>query len=195
MWQALREAYVEGVFVVFRRYWRAYGGMRALALSPYLHVAILLTVLLAPYWLNRPWWEVALSAVPSLLGFTLAGFTIWLGFGNARLRELISRPMADGRCSVYVQVSAAFVHFVVVQVLALVVALAAKALDFVPEVSTATRAWIEWLAPLGHGIGFMAFVYAVMTALAAAMGVFRAATWQDMAHGAAPSESCDHAQK
>ncbi len=183
MWPALREAYADGVFEVFHRYWRAYGGARALALSPYFHAAALLTALLAPYWLRQPWWDVALSAMPSLLGFTLAGFTIWLGLGSPRLRELMSRPGADGAPSVYVQVAATFVHFVVTQILALVLALIAKALDFTPAVPASVRSWIEALAPWGHGLGFLVFVYAIMTALAAAMGVFRVATWQDMVHG------------
>lgn len=182
MWPALREAYADGVFEVFRRYWRAYGGIRALALSPYFHVAALLTALLAPYWLHQPWWDVALSAMPSLLGFTLAGFTIWLGLGSPRLRELMSRPGADGAPSVYVQVAATFVHFVVTQILALVLALVAKALDFVPAVPASVQGLIDTLVPWGHGLGFLVFVYAIMTALAAAMGVFRVATWQDIVH-------------
>lgn len=74
-------------------------------------------------------------------------------------------------------------HFVVTQILALLLALIAKALDFTPAVPASVRSWIEALAPWGHGLGFLLFVYAIMTALAAAMGVFRMATWQDMVHG------------
>lgn len=179
IWDDLHQAYFVGVFDIFRRYWRAYGGARAVLLSPYFHVALLLTAILWRYWSRNPWWDVALSAIPSLLGFTLAGFTIWLGFGSQRFRELLSQPATDGRPSIYVRVSAAFVHFVVTQIVALVGALLAKAVDFTPEASSTVQTWLAWLAILGHGLGFLVFVYAIMTALAAAMGVFRVASWQD----------------
>jgi len=65
LWHDLRRAYVEGVFDVLRRYWCAYGGARAVLLSPYFHAALLLTALLWPYWLRLPWWDVALAAMPS----------------------------------------------------------------------------------------------------------------------------------
>jgi hypothetical protein len=74
------------------------------------------------------------------------------------------------------------VHFVVTQILALVLALIAKALDFTPAVPASVQGLIDTLVPWGHGLGFLLFVYAIMTALAAAMGVFRVATWQDMVH-------------
>lgn len=34
MWTELRQTYTDGMLEVFRRYWRAYGGARALVLSP-----------------------------------------------------------------------------------------------------------------------------------------------------------------
>lgn len=182
-WRAIRSSYA-GVGEIFRRYWRAYGGLRVILLSPYFHAALLLTALLSPYWVNKPWWEVALSVMPNLLGFTLAGFTIWLGFGSERFRALVSQPGEDGSPSIYVQVSASFVHFVVMQVAGLLAAAIALAASTIPAPSGLPGVIVGRLATVGQGAGFLLFVYAIATALAAAMGVFRVASWQDMVHRA-----------
>ncbi len=179
LWRAIRSSYA-GVGEIFCRYWRVYGGWRDVLLSPYFHSALLLTALLWPYWSVHPWWQVALSVIPNLLGFTLAGFTIWLGFGSERFRALVAQPGEDGSPSIYVQVSATFVHFVVMQIAALLAAALALASSVIPAPDGNLGALIGRLVPMGHGAGFLLFVYAITTALAAAMGVFRVATWQDM---------------
>lgn len=94
MWQGIKNSYA-GVGSIFSRYWRAYGGSRALLSSPYLLVSILLAGAMYPFWLRESWWDTALSTLPNVLGFTLAGFTIWLGFGDEKYRTLISRAKPD----------------------------------------------------------------------------------------------------
>ncbi|WP_301278524.1 hypothetical protein [Dechloromonas sp.] len=94
MWAGVKKSYA-GVGGIFARYWRAYGGSRALFSSPYLHVSILLAGAMYPFWLRESWWDTALSTLPNVLGFTLAGFTIWLGFGDEKFRALISRAKPD----------------------------------------------------------------------------------------------------
>jgi hypothetical protein len=130
--------------------------------------------------LTEPWWETSLSVLPNVLGFTLAGFTIWLGFGDEGFRRRLSAsPKAVGQPSAFMGVSASFVHFVVVQISALLAAVWAKAMNF----CLAPGHWLEpamdWLASIGHAIGFLLFVYALTAALAATLGVFRAASWYD----------------
>ena len=120
MWDGVKKSYA-GVGGIFARYWRAYGGSRALFSSPYLHVSVLLAGAMYPFWLREAWWDTALSTLPNVLGFTLAGFTIWLGFGDEKFRTLISRAKPD-RESPFMGVSAGFAHFVVVQILALMAA-------------------------------------------------------------------------
>lgn len=135
---------------------------------------------MAHYWLSEPWWETALSVLPNVLGFTLAGFTIWLGFGDESFRRRLSEaPKAAGQASAFMGVSASFVHFVVVQICALLSAVWAKGMNFPLTQGHWLRPSMDWLAPLGHGIGFLLFVYALTAALAATLGVFRAASWYD----------------
>jgi hypothetical protein len=177
VWKSLKASYA-GVGESFSRYWVAYGGIKAFLLSPYLHVSIVLTALMFPYWLYKSWWETSLAILPNVLGFTLAGFTIWLGFGDEKFRELISKAKPN-KTSVFMGVSSTFAHFVVAQILALLAALWAKAMDFplAPECSLYPH--MVYLSKLGFFIGYLLFIYALMSALAAALGVLRTASWFD----------------
>jgi hypothetical protein len=168
---------------LFGRYWRAYGGISALLFSPYLHVSVVLTYLLWPSWADHKWWETTLQVVPSILGFTLAGFTIWLGFGDEKFQRLLAKRPNGKSTSAYIGVSAGFVHFIVVQLLAVVAALIGGATDFPLSVDNPLRPIVAILAPIGHFLGYMLFVYSLLTALAATFGVFRTAGWFERTRG------------
>lgn len=162
---------------LFGRYWQAYGGFSALLFSPYLHVAAVLTGFLWPAWAANEWWETTFQVVPSILGFTLAGFTIWLGFGDEKFQRLLAKRPIGKNTSAYIGVSAGFVHFIVVQLLAVVAALIGEATDFPLSATDPFRPMMTILAPIGHFFGYLLFVYSLMTALAATLGVFRTAGW------------------
>lgn len=160
---------------IFARYWRAYGGWHALFTSPYLHMAILVSLVLRHSWLETAWWETASSVIPNIIGFTLAGFTIWLGFGNEQFQHILSQKRAHKEFSNYIVVSATFVHFILVGAMSLLAALFAKATAFCLPADNPLNPIMPYLAPIGHFIGYTFFTYALMTAIAATMGVFRLA--------------------
>jgi len=178
MWTLLKNQY-KGVWEILKRYWCFYGGLAAILLSPYFHASVFFALTMTHYWLYCPWWDVALSALPTILGFTLAGFTIWLGFGDEKFRRLISIQSNDKKPSPYMGVSSGFAHFVIVQITAFLTALWAKGANFKLPEGHWLIDYISWLAPVGNFIGFLLFIYAIMTALAATLGVFRAASWYD----------------
>src|SRR3989338_3388099 len=189
MMQKIKKAYI-GVFDIIGRYWRDYGSWSALVFSPFFHIAILFTIFLSHFWLEEAWWDVALSVLPNIIGFALGGYAIWLGFGDEQFRRLISEREDNDETSPYLQVSAAFAHFIIVQLVALCSALIAKATNF----PLTADHWIsnflrsqdvtasymhESIAPIFYGIGFLLFVYALMTAVAATLAVLRVASWFD----------------
>jgi len=151
-------------------YWKTYGGARTLIRSPYLHAAAFLTVLIAiPMW-NRAafkegWYDTCLTVVPSLLGFTLGGYAILMAFGDERFRRAISGPDPDGTPSPFMVVNAAFVHFIVIQAVSLLVALVSKA-------------W-EWKTGIAALVGLTLLIYAIFAALAAALAILNLASWFD----------------
>jgi len=174
----LKASYV-GVGRILGRYWTIYGGLRDLLLSPYLHLSLLLTILMNRFWQVEAWWNTAISIMPSILGFTLAGFTIWLGFGDEKFRQLIAKRQKKSGNSAYMGASAAFVHFIIVQLIALLAALWALATAYDLQDGNCLKPLMPYLSKVGHFIGFFLFVYALLTILAATAVVFRAAFWYE----------------
>lgn len=151
----------------FRKYWEIYGGWTALIRSPYLHASILFSILACPIWLDakKDWTDIVMAVTPSILGFSLGGYAILFAFGDEKFRLAISGPDADGSPSPFMNVNASFVHFLVVNVLALLLAILA-------------RAWIKDGSCL-MGLVFGVFSYSIFAALATVMSIFSVASWSD----------------
>lgn len=176
------------LFEIIQRYWLSYGGWKELLKSPYVHLTIFITVICSGYWMSSSWYDLPLAVLPSVLGFGVTGYAIWIGWGDEKLREiLIDIDDDDGKGSMYVQISAIFAHFSLVQVCALLVAVVCKALAY--ELSpSSTLAYVlslacqpayffSYLKWIGGALGFFLFIYAIVTALETTLALFRLATW------------------
>ncbi|MDW5418883.1 hypothetical protein R6242_20130 [Iodobacter sp. CM08] len=171
-----------GVAKIFKRYWCAYGGFKALRCSPYLHAAIFFTGCTWHFWAEPLWWDQVTSVLPNLLGFTLGGFAMFLGFGDEKFRAMLAEKDEDAdpnNPSLYVSLCATFVHFIVVQILALFAALLAKASWFYVAWPDQLHTLMPWLNLIGGGMGYLLFLYSVTSVLAATMHMFRIATWYE----------------
>ena len=171
----------KGVGDIFSRYWQAYGRRKAFLRSPYLHLAALLLAATYATWSQKDWWDQVISVMPNLLGFTLGGFAMFLGFGDEKFRSLLAEPDEDKpeEPSLYVSLCATFVHFILIQLLALLCALLAKSWWFFFPWPESIRLVLPWLNLLGGALGYGLFLYAVTSVLAATMHVFRIATWYE----------------
>lgn len=178
---------------IFRRYWVAYGGLSEQLRSGYLYFALALTAILHPYWLSESWWDTALTVLPNLLGFSIGGFVMWLGFGSSAIKMALHTRKSKNGVSIYLGVSAVFAHFVLIQAVALIMAVVAKATQFpVWQSGTFQRlfaafgvgqpALVDFAAPVGYGVGFFFFVYSITLVIEAALAVFRVASWHDYRH-------------
>lgn len=177
-----------GAITIIRRYWNAYGGWKAFFCSPYFHIALLITLGSNHFWMYEPWWDLSISILPNIIGFALGGYAIWLGFGDEKFGQMISRKEGSGT-SPYLEVSATFAHFIVIQIIGLVIALLAKATNYY----LSPESWMGMAlqqaglpfdffkqgAAVGYGLGFLLLSYALMTALAATLAIFRVASWFD----------------
>ena len=90
-----------GVIKIFLRYWRTYGEAYAMLSSAYFHAALLLLAITSHYWLTECWWEQSISILPNLLGFSLAGFAMFLGFGDEKFRALLAEKDEEEVVSPY----------------------------------------------------------------------------------------------
>lgn len=167
-----------GVAKIFRLYWSAYGEFQALVRSPYLHAATALLVLTAHTWLYTEWWTTSIGALPTMLGFTVAAFAVFIGFGDEQYRALLAAPDEEnpGAPSIYVSLCSTFVHFIVVQALALLAALLAQSWAFYLPCLDPIRPIVTVLNVIGGAIGFGLFLYAVTSVIAVTMHVLRIAS-------------------
>jgi hypothetical protein len=144
---------------VYQGYWITYGGTKAFIKSPYLHVSLVFGVLGAIFvdTASTRVSDVALGIIPNLLGVTLGAMAIVLAFSSAALfTHLADHGRPD---SFFMKLMANLVHFIVVQVIALLSAIITKVCGF---------KWFEYLIlPM--------LIYAVIATLAAAIQLFQAA--------------------
>jgi hypothetical protein len=110
-------------------YWAIYGKWRALVGSPYLWIAVVLTVVCFPLWTAtengvRVWAQNAVDIVPGMLGFSLGGMAILLAFANPRLLKVVRE---GGKVdSLFMKTVASFFHFILLQTVAVCLALVTK---------------------------------------------------------------------
>lgn len=166
-----------GVFNIHARYWRAYGGVHALVRSFYLHAAVALSLICSNLWLTTGWWDMGIAVIPKVLAYTVLGFAAFLGFAKSKFLQSLAEPEADPtRPSVYAALCATFVHFIIVQVTALLFAILAKALHFPWHAAPDTfRLVLPWFNGAAGFVGFTVFMYALTSTLATVMHLFRIA--------------------
>lgn len=174
----------KGTCSLIRLYWRTYGGWGALLRSPFFHLAVLLTLALTPIWWGQSWWTHSLSIVPAILGFSIAAFTLILGVGDEGFRRELGFQRTPGKASTLTNTSASLFHFIAVQILALIAALLASShpvafvLSAIGEPFPAGKfgTLLFLLGKFLHATGFFLLCYALLTAAAATMSIFRLAT-------------------
>ena len=142
-----------------------------------------------PAWVDKPWHELVLTIMPSLLGFSLGGYALLIAIGDESFRSLISGVDEDGEQSPYMEVNSTFVHFIIMQLVSLVYALFSFAYYFkLDPDGPIGKLVIEYNFPLnevvfvGRFIGFTLFIYALLTALAATFAIFQVSSWYDKMH-------------
>lgn len=168
----------QSVFKVLKRYWANYGGCRAVLRSPYLHASLLFGVIFFPYQfvLGQAWWNISISILPSIIGFSLGGYAIFLAFGDEKFKKLIAWKKEDKiedetMASPYLSFSVAFLHFIIVQIIALFLAIAAQNTDLSPA-KFENFIWDSFCYVFGI-FSFISFTYALFLALAATLAIYR----------------------
>ncbi|MDY6482769.1 hypothetical protein SKM54_09990 [Acinetobacter faecalis] len=103
----------------FHDYWKCYGGSNAVIKSSYFWIAVLITAISYNTWLSSGWYTLFLGTFPSLLGFSLSGYAIWLTLGDKKLKEILIKKKVN-HVSAFLVINASFIHFIILQVLAFI---------------------------------------------------------------------------
>lgn len=184
---------------LFLRYWKGKGGWKSICKSYYLYLAIGLFLLTCHSWVdNSSWFESPLKLLPNLLGFGLAGYAIWIGYGDEKFREVLCNTRTEYGVSAYIAVSATFLHFAVIQIIALVFAIVAEALYFSVDASSCLGVFlvknnlpVDYFSKFnnfGGAIGWFFYMYAILVVLETVITIFRLATWLDKRYQKKPNE-------
>lgn len=165
-------------------YIRCYGGISRMVLAPYAHAALLGTLACYGIWTSNRWFDLPLAVLPALLGFTLAAYALLLGFGDDRFRSFLAErdpeEPAGTRGDPYahnllLRISAIFLHFVVVQIVALTLAIFASSHPL-----ASLHVHVKWAYVARTGVafaGFFMFALSISSSLLAALNIFHATRW------------------
>jgi hypothetical protein len=160
--------------------WDNANGWKGVCGSLDFRLSIIVWLLCSPAWLSPGWWHQVLVVLPTVLGFTLSGFAIFLGFGSDSFKRFLARDK-DPDKSLYMSVSAAFLIFVSCQLAALLYALVADALYFpTPNFMMPIRRWIEMGSYIGGGVGYFIFLFSLTLSLRAALRIYRLSRWYNL---------------
>jgi hypothetical protein len=141
-------------FRIVSDYWRIYGGHRVVLVSPLFWFAIILNIVLLHYVTDAKWADTPFNVLSSLLGLTIGAMAIVLALPTTKLFKIVAE---DGRSdSYYMEMAARFVHFIMIQVVALIFAYVFKL--------------TEWKL-VGFLTGFFT-IYSIVTAMAIATSLF-----------------------
>lgn len=155
---------------MLKQYWCAYGGIKALALSPYFHLSLLFLALSVSWRNGFGWVNDALSVVPSILGFSIGAFAIFLALADEKFVNVLTMKNlgpATSKTSAHLKISALFIHFMIIQVLAILIALSSRSIENLEQMNL--------LAKFVSGTGYFFFIYSIFTAVAVSLNLLRLA--------------------
>jgi hypothetical protein len=115
----------------YQGYWKIFGGVWSLLRSTYFWIALILTLLSQPLWIERynnppGWVDIATGVIPNLLGFALGGMAIMLSFSSGRFLEAIRQSGRED--SYFMKMIASFFHFSIVLTCSLLIAILSRSL-------------------------------------------------------------------
>ncbi len=162
-------------------YFQVYGGLNSVAGSPYFWGAVATTLIASRFLTSPGWWDLVISVVPGLVGFSIAGVAIFISLGNDSLRAVFAgRCPGESEPSPFMKFMAMFTHFIVIQLIAFLFAYLAKTLFESPAVNSPdllnliNRAKnFFWL------VGGLFFSYALFLSMALALEIYRLARMID----------------
>jgi hypothetical protein len=142
-----------------KEYWTAYGGGRDFGRSPYLVLSVLFALGICFFKSDEwEWYNQSLSILPNLIGFSLGGYAVMLAFGDRRFQDAVRGKGSGGTPSPYLKISATMAHFVLVQIITLLL-----------SVCCASG---ELTNPVLNFFGTVLFVYSILLGISATFSIF-----------------------
>ena len=102
-----------------------------------------------------------------------------LSSGNVKFQTFISErnDNQEAKPSALISVSSSFVHFMLLQLLSLFIAIVFQSLDFYVPWPVSIRTIVTIFNAIFSAIGYLIFLYSIATMVAAVLAVFRMTSW------------------
>lgn len=147
----------------FKTYWSNYGGISEIIKSPYFKISIIISIILSIFGETECWFDLPLNILPNILGFSIGAYAILLALGNSNFWKILSKKENNISKTPFMEINASFVHFIFIQILAILFALIAK-LILLKNI-------------LFVIIGLFLMIYAILSALASTLVILKLAEW------------------
>lgn len=172
------------------KYWEYYGGIKAVLVSGYFWVSFFITVISYKFWLEPTWHDKFLGIFPSLLGFSLAGYAVWLTLGDPTLKKILSKKKQNGDPSTFLVINASFIHFIIMQLFAFIGLFFLETNSLLsiidqlsPGLNNCMNAAINYIGKVFNCFIFFLCIYSIFSMLAAVFGLFAIAQAMDKLQG------------
>jgi hypothetical protein len=143
-------------------------------------IGLIVTVLCCPLWWQPGWWDVVLSVLSILIGFSMSGFCMVCAFGNERFRQVMAPQTPEDTEPPYLKMTAAFTWFVVLQFLSLTAALLCRAWylpNFYTKLCSSGWDWVDPILTFSSKclwmVAFFLFSWSLAVGLCSALYLFR----------------------
>lgn len=113
----------------FQYYWNQYARTGGVFTSLYFLSGFCLACLSFRLWIEPKWWEIPLTILPNLLGFTITAYAVVLALNSNELFDALAYEKNDS-ISPLTEINVTFVHFILVQTTTLILAILSKGMYF-----------------------------------------------------------------
>ena len=151
--------------------------------------AIFLLLPTAGLWTTVGWWDLPLTILPNIISFTLAGYAMFMAFGDEKFKRLLTD--SEEEHGPLLSISATFTHFIIIQTISisLCVIFKSRPLSYFESVLPVMKSmWImqapqrEWMVITLWSFGFLTFLYSLTSIMAATFSIFRLSSWYNSFH-------------
>ncbi len=168
------------LFITIRSYWKDYGGFSELFSSPFFHFSFAFALLHSFGVIDFNWASIATQSLPTILGFSLAAYTITFTLMGSALHRALSKSI-DGKTGLPLisMVNATFFHVILFQSVSLVYSLSTAGTFFWKKLGgspgfSSLKSSILWITYyIGDFIGCLLSIYSVFLLFSIGIAMFR----------------------
>ena len=157
------------------RYFRNYGGVRALISSEYLFFSFIISLLIYYFQLNINPFKLVASIIPNIVGFSIAAFAILLSISNENYMKLVSSKSKSDDNEYIVKFATTFSHFIIVQVTSLLISipLSGDSIDISLLLMSENRTFVaEFIFGIMYIISQMILYYPIILIIATVSSLY-----------------------